>query len=155
VRTFGAADGLLAAVPTTTEEAQYSLTWPVACAVARGRFAVEDVLGEFDDPVAGGLLERVRIEIAPELDAEFPARRLTAVEIELGDGTVLRAGPLEAPGEPEDPELARLIVRKFGERIDPERDLTLGVVPGGGLGALDAPALLTLMSQSVLAGTVV
>jgi len=154
VRTFGAADGLSAAVPVSTEEAQYSLTWPVACAVARGRFTVEDVLGGFDDPVAGALVERVRIEIAPELDAEFPARRLTAVEIELRDDTVLRAGPLEAPGEPEDPDLAALIARKFRAHVEPERDLAPIVVPEGGLAALDTPALLTVMSQAVLAPTV-
>jgi 2-methylcitrate dehydratase PrpD len=154
VRTFGAADELLAAIPTTTEEAQYSLTWPVACAVARGRFGVEDVLAEFDDPVACDLLERLRIEIAPELDAQFPARRLAGVEIELRDGRVLRAGPLEAPGEPEDPDLAALISRKFGAHVDSERDLSPGEPPKSGLAALDAPALLTLMSQSVLATAV-
>ena len=51
VRTFGAADGLASGVPTNTEQAQYSLTWPVVCAVARGRFTVADILGDFDDPV--------------------------------------------------------------------------------------------------------
>jgi 2-methylcitrate dehydratase PrpD len=153
VCTFGAADGLFSPVPASTEEAQYSLTWPVVCAVARGRFTVADVLGDFADPVAGELLGRVRIEIDPELDAQFPARRLTSVEIELRDGTVLGAGPLEAPGEPDDPELAGLIVGKFREHVDPDRDLATSV-PDGGLAALDAAQLLTLMCQSVMAGAV-
>jgi 2-methylcitrate dehydratase PrpD len=153
VLTFGAADGLFSGVPTSTEEAQYSLTWPVACAVARGHFTTADVLGNFDDPVAGELLGRVQVEIAPELDAEFPARRLTAIEIELRDGTGLVAGPLEAPGEPEDPDLAALIAHKFREHIDPGRDLA-AAVPDGGLAGLDAPQMLTLMCQSVLAPAV-
>jgi 2-methylcitrate dehydratase PrpD len=153
VRTFGAADGLFSGVPTSTEEAQYSLTWPVACAVARGRFSPADALANFDDPVAGDLVGRVRIEIAPELDAEFPARRLTSVELGLRDGTVLGAGPLEAPGEPDDPDLVALVVAKFREHVDPDRDLS-AAVPDGGLAGLDAPRLLTLMCQSILAPAV-
>jgi 2-methylcitrate dehydratase PrpD len=153
VLTFGAADRLFSAVPRSTEEAQYSLAWPVACAVARGHFTAADVLGNFDDPVAGELLGRVLIEIAPELDAEFPARRLTAVVIEVRDGTVFGAGPLEAPGEPEAPDLVALIARKFREHVDPDRDLA-AAAPDMGLAALDAPQLLTLMCQSVLADAV-
>ena len=45
VRTFAAADLLSTRRPTNTEEMQYSLVWPVATALARGRFGVE-VLGE-------------------------------------------------------------------------------------------------------------
>jgi 2-methylcitrate dehydratase PrpD len=149
VRTFGAADGLFSATPTSTEEAQYNLTWPVACAVGRGHFAVADALGNFDDPVVRKLLGRVRVEVAPELDAAFPARRLTAVEIQLADGTVHAAGPREAPGEPEDPELAGLIARKFRDHVDPDRDLAAPVTDGG-LAAFDAPALLALMCQSAV-----
>ena len=150
VRTFGAADGLASGVPANTEEAQYSLTWPLACAVARGRFTVADVLGNFDDPAAGLLLERIRIEIDPQLDAAFPARRLSAVDIELADGTVLSAGPLEAPGEPEDPNLGGIVADKFaasstrGETSSPLRPT--GVSPSWTL-----PELLTLMCQSILA----
>ena len=50
VRTFAAADGLAKVIPGTTEEAQYSLVWPVACVLARGRFGVAEVLGPFNDP---------------------------------------------------------------------------------------------------------
>ncbi len=158
VRTFGAADGLASGVPANTEQAQYSLTWPVACAVARGRFTVADILGDFDDPVPGALLERVRIEIDPQLDAAFPARRLTAVEIELADGSVLSAGPLEAPGEPQDPNLVAIVADKFARFVDLERDLVEAdlatATPERDLGELDAAGLLTLMSQSILARAV-
>src|ERR1700753_3935795 len=82
VRTFAAADGLAKVIPESTEEAQYSLLWPLARARARGRFGVREVLGPFTDPVVQAMFERIEIEVDPELTAEFPARRLTAVEVE-------------------------------------------------------------------------
>ena len=119
VRTFAAADGLAKQLPTTTEEAQYSLRWPVACALARGVYGVEEVLGPFDDPDAVALHDRVEISVDPELTAAFPARRLTAVELELTSGERLQAGPLQAPGEPDDPALPAVVTAKVAQLIGP------------------------------------
>ena len=58
------------------------------------------------------IFERIEIEVDPGLTAAFPARRLTAVEVELTSGERLAAGPLQARGEPEDPELAALVADK-------------------------------------------
>lgn len=119
VRTFAAADGLAKAPPTSTEEAQYSLRWPVACALARGGYGVAEVLGPFDDPAALALHHRIQIAVDPELTGAFPARRLTAVELELSTGERLAAGPLEAPGEPDDPGLAAVVAAKVATLIAP------------------------------------
>ncbi len=118
VRTFAAADGLAKALPTSTEEAQYSLLWPLACALVRGRYGVAEVLGPFDDLALRAMMERTEIIVDAELTAAFPARRLTAVELELADGRRLTAGPLEAPGEPDDPGLPALVAEKVGPLID-------------------------------------
>jgi 2-methylcitrate dehydratase PrpD len=115
VRTFAAADGLAKVLPDTTEEAQYSVLWPVACVLARGRFGVAEVLGPFTDPEVRAMFERVEIEVDPALTAQFPDRRLTAVEIELSGGERLAAGPLEAPGEPDDPGLPAVVASKVSE----------------------------------------
>jgi 2-methylcitrate dehydratase PrpD len=119
VRTFAAADGLAKAPPTTTEEAQYSLLWPVACALAHGGYGVAEVLGPFDDAAALALHERIEITVDPQLSAAFPARRLTAVELELRTGERLAAGPLEAPGEPDDPGLPAVVAAKVAALIGP------------------------------------
>jgi 2-methylcitrate dehydratase PrpD len=111
-RTFAAADGLAKVIPESTEEAQYSLVWPLASAVTRGRFGVGEVLGPFTDGPVRAMFERVEVEVDPELTTAFPAQRLTAVEIELVSGELLAAGPLEAPGEPDDPGLAALVAAK-------------------------------------------
>jgi 2-methylcitrate dehydratase PrpD len=119
VRTFAAADGLAKVVPETTEEAQYSVVWPVACVLARGRFGVEEVLGPFTDPQIRAMFDRVEIDVDPALTAQFPARRLTAVELELTGGEVLGAGPLEAPGEPDDPGFSDVVTAKVSELMGP------------------------------------
>jgi 2-methylcitrate dehydratase PrpD len=117
VRTFAAADGLAKVVPETTEEAQYSLLWPLACALVRGRFGVEEALGPFSDPDIRAVFDRIEVDVDPELTAAFPERRLTAVEVELNDGRRLRTDPLEAAGEPDDPGLPALVRAKVSQLV--------------------------------------
>jgi 2-methylcitrate dehydratase PrpD len=146
VRTFAAADGLAKVLPETTEEAQYSLLWPVACALARGRFGVPEVLGPFTDPDIRAMFERVEIEVDPALTAQFPHRRLSAVEIELTGGERLAAGPLEAAGEPDDPRLAAVVRGKVSELLaQAPRE---PVVAGETLGALGPERLLEILSHA-------
>jgi 2-methylcitrate dehydratase PrpD len=123
VRTFAAAAALSSARPATTEEAQYNLVWPVAAAIAHGRFGVAEVLGPWDDPEVAAVAELVEVVVDDALTAEFPARRLTAVEIVRADGTVASAGPLEARGEPDDPLWGDVVAGKVGALVDPGRDL--------------------------------
>jgi 2-methylcitrate dehydratase PrpD len=146
VRTFAAADGLAKVVPQTTEEAQYSLLWPVACVLARGRFGVDEVLGPFSDPEVRAMFERVAIEVDPELTARFPQRRLTAVEIELTGGERLVAGPLEAPGEPDDPGLPEVVAAKVRDLLG--ADGTTEAAGHDGLAALGPDQLLGMLSQA-------
>jgi 2-methylcitrate dehydratase PrpD len=147
VRTFAAADGLAKLVPESTEEAQYSLLWPLACVLARGRFGVEEVLGPFSDPEVGAMFDRIVLDVDPQLTAAFPERRLTSVEIELADGRRLRAGPLQAPGEPDDPELAALVGAKVTGLIGHPAS---GPRVGGasGLRDQDAERLVALMCNA-------
>jgi len=114
VQTFAAAGMLARELPTTTEEAQYSLLWPIAAALAHGRLDVELVL----DPTTGGpavrrLFDLIVVEVDPLLEAEFPARRRATVTVETVDGTVHASSPTEAPGEPDDPEQTKIVEAKL------------------------------------------
>ena len=129
IRTFAAADGLAKVVPASTEEAQYNLVWPVACALARGRFGVDEVLGPFAADDIATLYGRVEAIVDADFTAAFPARRLTAVEIALRDGRRLQAGPVEAPGEPGDPDWEAIVARKRAALIHAETGPRGG--PGG------------------------
>jgi 2-methylcitrate dehydratase PrpD len=147
IRTFAAAGGLAKVVPASTEEAQYNLIWPVACILVRGGFGVSDVLGPFADPDVEAVFSRTEIEVDPELTAAFPDRRLTAVEITLRDGRRLGAGPLEAAGEPDDPDLPELVAAKVTELIGPQGP-DRAVRVSEGLGALSSEQLLGLLCQA-------
>jgi 2-methylcitrate dehydratase PrpD len=123
VRTFAAADALAKVAPTSTEEAQYNLVWPVATVLTRGDFGVADVLGPWDDPAIAVLAARTEVQVDAELTAAFSARRLAAVTVQLRGGETLAAGPLEAHGEPDDPDWTQVVAAKVARAIDPARDL--------------------------------
>jgi len=114
VQTFAAAGMLASEFPATTEEAQYSLLWPVAVALAHGRFDVELVL----NPTTGGpevrrLFDLVVMEVDPRFEDEFPARRRATVTVETADGAVHASSPTEAPGEPDDPDQTEIVEAKL------------------------------------------
>jgi 2-methylcitrate dehydratase PrpD len=126
IRTFEAADLLSRRLPQTTEEMQYSLVWPVATALVRGVFGVEEALAGFDDPRVERIAERVRVELDPGFSAAFPARRLTRVEIELPDGHVLRSGDVEADGEPASGGWEDIVRGKAERLLGPPASLCTG-----------------------------
>jgi 2-methylcitrate dehydratase PrpD len=103
IRTFDAAAALATAPPTDTEQAQYSLVWPVACQLGLGRYGVPEALGDFDNPAANRLLPLMRVVVDPDLTAEFPRRRLSSVVVRTDDGTELSSGITEPWGEGDDP----------------------------------------------------
>jgi 2-methylcitrate dehydratase PrpD len=120
VRTFREATRLAAAEPATTEEAQYSLPFPVAVAVARGRVAAADVDGPtLSDPDVLFLSRRVRLVEDASLSKRFPAERLAQVELRLRDGTVRLSDVLPARGMPENPLTDAELSAKFHELADP------------------------------------
>jgi 2-methylcitrate dehydratase PrpD len=92
------------AIPRTTEDAQYSLAYPVAAALAFGRVGPAEVTSPtIDDARVHRLLSLVALRDDPELSSRFPAERLARVDIRLRDGRVLQSTLTEARGDPEAP----------------------------------------------------
>jgi 2-methylcitrate dehydratase PrpD len=103
VRTFAAATRLPTTPPRDTEQAQYSLAFPVAAALLDGAVGPAQVLPpRLYDPELVSLLDRVSTEVAPEFEAEFPARAPADVIIETRTGDIFRSGRMEARWEPPD-----------------------------------------------------
>jgi 2-methylcitrate dehydratase PrpD len=128
---------------------QYSLVWPVATALARGRFGVDEVLGGFDDPLVAQIAGRVRIEVDPELTSAFPARRLTELEVVSSDGSTLRSGVLEAAGEPRSAAFEEVLAGKVLRYLDPEASLPLAVhsrPPAGRVSGRSRDGLVRLLA---------
>lgn len=103
VRTFAAAARLPRRHPKNTEEAQYSLAFPVAAALLDGEVGPDQVLPpRLHDPDLLALMDRVRVEAAGEFEAEFPARAPAEVRVETAAGEIFSSGRIEAMWEPPD-----------------------------------------------------
>ncbi len=149
IRSFGAVAGLADGIPRTTEAAQYSVSWPVACALAHGRFGVDDVLGAaLSDATVARLGTRTTAVVDPGFERQFPARRLGAVTIEARRRRY-RSGTFEAPGEPDDPGWEQLVAAKFDRHARP----VIGDCPAPDgserVGALGADELLQRLAGTL------
>ena len=114
VFTFYEATRLDSREPATTEEAQYSLPFPVAVALLRGDFVPGDVAGEaLTDQAVVELSRRIRLVEDTALSARFPAERFARVRARLRDGTVIESPTLPARGDAETPLSDAEITTKF------------------------------------------
>jgi 2-methylcitrate dehydratase PrpD len=120
VHTFKAATHLLCAAPRTTEEAQFSLPWPVACALIDGFVGPEQVSGEsLTDPARRSMAARVEVVVDAGLEEAFPEQALAWVEVETTDGSRARSGILAARGDPDAPLHDGELGKKFRDLTDP------------------------------------
>jgi 2-methylcitrate dehydratase PrpD len=106
IETFGEAVALGArcGVPETTEDAQYSLTYPVAAALVFGRLGAEEVeLPKLADPRVRRLAGVVQATESAEYSRLFPAERWARVRIALRDGRALVSEPAQPRGDPASP----------------------------------------------------
>jgi 2-methylcitrate dehydratase PrpD len=120
VHTFEAAMHLRGTAPRTTEDAQFSLPWPVACALVDGAVGPDQVLeAALGDPVRRSVAERVEIAHDADLEQAFPERALAWVELEARDGRRARSPVVAAPGDVESPLTDEEVERKFHLLADP------------------------------------
>lgn len=153
IKTFVYSAELNAKVPTTTSMAQYSIAWPVAAALARGKVGVDEVIqSSFSDPELIVLTNLTEVVSDPTLDAEYPAKRLANVTIKLKDGRQVESGTTEASGGPDPQPSAEEIIHKFriyaGSVLDEKRvseieEMVLSLDQEGS----DFKALLNILTQ--------
>lgn len=104
VMTFTEASRLHVRQPRSTDEAQYSLPFPLAAFLARGKLGPEEIDGAALADEAILRLSRATVLVDdPRFSALFPAERWAEVEIGLSDGSVLRSRPAVARGGAENP----------------------------------------------------
>ncbi|WP_136068054.1 MmgE/PrpD family protein [Modicisalibacter radicis] len=105
--------------PTTTEQAQYSLPWPVACALATGTVAVDGITERLGDPALARLAECVEIRESDDFNARFPAERWASAVLHLDDGTRLESPACEARGNPTNPLADAELLAKYDALAEP------------------------------------
>ncbi|MBX2883080.1 MAG: MmgE/PrpD family protein [Granulosicoccus sp.] len=120
IGTFHEACRLACTEPETTEQAQYSLPFPVAAALVHNQVGIAQIDGEglHDQEVrrVSKLINMVEVDTYNEA---FPARRISHARIELQDGSVLESDPTEAAGDPEHPFDRTFIENKFMDLAAP------------------------------------
>jgi 2-methylcitrate dehydratase PrpD len=114
ITTFHEARRLAGHAPQNTDQAQYAIAFPTACAFVRGRAGVDEVAGTgLQDADVRALAQRIVLDEAPEFNAAFPNRRLARLLVELDDGRTFESPVTEPPGDPDQPLADTLLFDKF------------------------------------------
>ena len=112
--TFHEATRLAARTPLTTEQAQYSLPFPLAVALVHGDVTAADVMGDaLHDEAVLALSQRIEMQEQDEYNKAFPRHRIANLIIVLKNGQRLESGPTEASGDPENPLSDKQMQSKF------------------------------------------
>ncbi|MGI9352094.1 MAG: MmgE/PrpD family protein [Rhizobiaceae bacterium] len=120
VHTFHEATRLATWNPETTEEAQYSLPFPVAAALVFGQVGPDEISGEALNDQRVLRLAKTTCLIEMEIyNEQFPAHRYAHVEITLKNGESCVSERHPARGDPEDPLSDTEIRKKFHFLSDP------------------------------------
>jgi 2-methylcitrate dehydratase PrpD len=114
VHTFEAATHLAVTRPANTEQAQYSLPYPVAAALVDGGLDPEQVTAPriFDEAILR-LADRIKMVVDEELEARFPAEALARVTLYGVDGKLLESGVCGSRGDPANPLRDAELTDKF------------------------------------------
>ncbi len=102
VKTFEEAVSLYQGYPSTTEEAQFSVKWPLACLIIDRELGPDQILEKrFSDTQVRALFDKIEMVVDPEVNKlyeemkEMDLRMHSAVEITLQDGRVFDSGIVE------------------------------------------------------------
>jgi 2-methylcitrate dehydratase PrpD len=134
VHTFHEGVRLAMRRPKTTEEAQYSLPFPVAAALVHGRLGPEEVSGEgLGDAAVLALADRIKLIEDEGFNEVFPGQRFARVVVQLQDGRRLDSGQVGPKWDGTQPPTDEELLEKFrwlaGTRLSSERiEKLLGLI---------------------------
>ncbi|MGH2561937.1 MAG: MmgE/PrpD family protein, partial [Thermomicrobiales bacterium] len=135
----------------STEEAQYSLPFPVAAALAHGQLGLAQLDGDgLQDPRVLRLVDRIELVDDLALSARFPAERVARVRIETANGDVLDSGEVQARWDAAHPPTDDELIEKFrwlaGESLSPARAAELADLIWNCAALPDAGQLVALLA---------
>ena len=120
IETFHEAIRLATSAPETTEQAQYSTSFPVAVALVHGDVTpasiADDALG---DPDVMRLSQMLVMREQDHANAHFPTRRYALAKITLRDGRVLESDWMEPKWDHRNPATANELTHKFRDLTHP------------------------------------
>jgi 2-methylcitrate dehydratase PrpD len=144
VFTFHEAVRLHTHTPKDTEEAQYSLPFPVAAMLVRGKIGPDEISPEgLSDPEVLRISQGMILAEEDRFNAVFPAQRWARIEVVLKSGEVLKSADTVAHGSMENPLSDLEISDKFqglmtaaGVGNGAGIEAQVAALDGGDLGAL-------------------
>ena len=120
VHTFDSAAQLSKIEPHETDEAQYNIAFPVASAIVHGDVGYRQINNKaLQNPRVLDMMKRLSFVVDPEMEKEFPEKRLAWVEIVLKTGETVKTRVYSANGEASDHIDHAWIVKKFNRILDP------------------------------------
>jgi 2-methylcitrate dehydratase PrpD len=120
VETFHQGYRLAMRAPADSDQAQYSLPFPLAAALIHGELGMAQIDGAgLADEAVLKLSHAIELAEDQAMNARFPGERVARVVIELSDGRTLESGTLVAPGDPEDPLSDEQLAAKFNALAGP------------------------------------
>jgi 2-methylcitrate dehydratase PrpD len=111
--------GSRCASPSASDEAQYSLPYPVAAALVHGEVGARELEAAGRDAAVARLLAVTRVVEVDEFSRRFPAERWARVRIALRDGRTFASSPAQARGGPDNPLTDGEIAGKYHALADP------------------------------------
>ncbi len=106
--------------PSVSDEAQYSLPFPLAAALVHGKLGPGELTGEaLQNPSVLRLSNMVELIEDAALDARFPAERLSRVVIETADGSRHDSGIVQPLWDLSDPPSDEDLSAKFRQLAGP------------------------------------
>jgi 2-methylcitrate dehydratase PrpD len=114
INTFHNAVRLANKAPTSSDEAQYSIGYPVAAMLVRGKISPEEMsISSLNDTKIKQLQNKIKLEENQNHTNSFPAKRYASVVITLQNGEKLQLNNIEARGDPDNPLSDAEIGTKF------------------------------------------
>lgn len=152
ISTFHEAVRLAVKDPKTTEEAQYSTSYPCAAALVRGTVGVAEVSPEaFADPEVRRLSQGMKMSESDAFNATFPLQRHAGVTLHLRSGrsvSIPKVSPRWTAEHPPETEELRAKFHSYADDIigvSRAQDIEATI---DGLDTRDLSDLITLVSPS-------
>lgn len=148
VETFYESVQLATSTPRSTEEAQYSTSFPCAVAMARGAVTPADVADDaLDDPEVLRLSQSLSMRESDYANDNFPSDRLARTTLILKDGTRLEGRYVRPKWDYRDPPAEAELRAKYHALADPVLGVDRALAIEEALSKLSQTGLAPLTDQ--------
>ena len=119
VKTFHHSYALYQGVPLNTDEAQYSVVFPLACWLKHNRIDPDMMVNAMNDKSIIATMDKIEMVEVEKYTALFPAERWASVEIHTSGGDIISSPDTQARGDATTPVSDIEMQEKFMQYCQP------------------------------------